>query len=100
MVSDIKSSSHGRVDPLKSTVRKSGSELHLCVCACVRGCMHVCVCVRAYVHVCVCVCVCVCARTHAHVCSVCDAYYVLWSRWDFTCPLQSVARSVFLRVSC
>ena len=44
----------------------------MCVCACVRVCVHVCVCVhvRVCAHTCVCmyVCVCECAHVRVHVC--------------------------------
>ncbi len=40
----------------------------MCVCVCVRACMHVCVCVcvRACVHACMCVYVCLCLLHNPH----------------------------------
>ena len=43
----------------------------MCVCACVRACMHVCVCVRACSCVCVCVCMCACVCMHIYMMCVC-----------------------------
>ena len=39
----------------------------MCVCVCVRACVHVCVCVCACVHVCVCMCASVCVHVRACV---------------------------------
>ena len=63
-------------DPLN---RYKSTNTHMCLCMCVRACVHVCVCVCVCVYVCVCVC-----EIQFIVTSICDIWAPIKHRETFT----------------